>query len=157
MVNKPVQTQERSNLIVPLVVVAVLLSITGIVWWRLSREPARNEPPPISTEAKEYVRNGYLALSGVDMKATANYTGAAVIEITGNITNKGTRTLNRVELNCIFYDTINQAVLRERVHIVRRPLKPGETVGFRLPFEGLPDSWNKQMPQLVIANILFGQ
>ena len=55
------------------------------------------------------------------------------------------------------YDTMGQVVFRERVPIVRKPLAPGETAAFRLPFEGLPDSWNKQMPQLVIAQIDFGQ
>jgi hypothetical protein len=157
VVNNPVQTQEKSNLIVPLVIVFALLPVIGLGWWWLSREPAKNEAPAISAEAKEYVRSGSLGLSGVEMKATANFTGAAVIEITGNITNQGTRPLDRVELNCIFYDTVGQVVLRERVPIVRRRVNPGETASFRLPFEGLPDSWNKQMPQLVIANIVFGQ
>ena len=157
MVNNPVQTSEKSTLVLPLVVVLALLPVVALGWWWLNREPAKNEPPPISAEAKEYVRSGSLGLSGVEMKATANYTGAAIVEITGNITNKGSRTLNRVELNCIFYNTMGQVALRERVPIVRRTLKPGESANFRLPFEGLPDSWNKQMPQLVIANIIFGQ
>ena len=157
MVNNPVQTSEKSNLILPLVIVGALLPVVGLGWWWLGREPAKKEPPPISAEAKEYVRNGYLGLSGVEMKATANYTGAAIIEITGNITNKGSRTLNRVELNCVFYNTMGQVALRERVPIVRRALRPGESGSFRLPFEGLPESWNKQMPQLVIASIDFGQ
>lgn len=157
MVNNSIQTQEKSNLIVPLVIVIAVLPLAGLGWWWLSREPARTQPPPISEEAKQYVRSGSLALSGVEMKATVNFTGAAIIEITGNITNKGNRPLNRVELNCIFYDTVGQVVLRERVPIVRRTLKAGESTAFRLPFEGIPDSWNKQMPQLVIANIVFGQ
>ena len=157
MVSNQVQQQERPSVIVPLTVVVALLAIAGLGWWWAGRAPASNEAPPITAEAKEYVRNGNLALGGVEMKATANYTGAAIIEITGNITNKGSRTLDRVELSCVFYDSMNQVVFRERVPIVRRALKPGETSAFRLPFEGLPDSWNKQMPQLVIAQIVFGQ
>ena len=157
MVSNSVQTQEKPNYVVPLAVVLALLALAGLGWWWAGRTPASAEAPPITAEAKDYVRGGFLGLSGVEMKATANYTGAAIIEITGNITNKGTRTLNRVDLSCVFYDAMSQVVLRERVPIVRRPLKPGETAGFRLPFEGLPDSWNKQMPQLVIAQIVFGQ
>ena len=34
-------------------------------------------------------------------------------------------------------------------------LGPGETKAFRLAFDSIPDSWNKQMPDLVIAQILF--
>jgi hypothetical protein len=89
------------------------------------------------------------------MKATANYAGAMIVEIIGNITNNGDRTLNRVELNCVFYDTSGLIVLRERVPIVKSTIKPGETRAFRLPFEGIPQSWNQAMPQLVIAHIAF--
>jgi hypothetical protein len=89
------------------------------------------------------------------MKATANYAGATVVEIIGNITNMGQRPLNRVELNCVFYDSAGLVVLRERVPIVRAAIKPGETRAFRLPFEGIPQSWNQSLPQLVIAHIAF--
>ena len=84
-----------------------------------------------------------------------NYAGAAGVEVMGNITNGGDRTLSLVELNCVFYDPYGQVVLRERVPIVRSTMKPGETRPFRLPFEGLPASWNQAMPQLVIARISF--
>jgi hypothetical protein len=130
----------------------VLILGSAVYFWA-SRPRDAGPPPALTPEAKTYVRN--LALSGVEMKATANYTGAAIVEIIGRITNNGDRTLDRVELNCVFYDPYGQVVLRERVPIVRRTLPPGQTGEFRLPFEGLPDSWNQGMPQLVIANIQF--
>ena len=132
---------------------AVALAIAG--WWAFmtSRPREAPQPPGITAEAKAYVRN--LKLSGVQMKATANYAGAMIVEVIGNITNNGDRTLNRVELNCVFYDSSGLVVLRERVPIVRSAIKPGETRSFRLPFEGIPQSWNQAMPQLVIAHIAF--
>jgi hypothetical protein len=135
------------------IVTAIGLAVAG-AWIFMASRPREMTPPPVITaEAKAYVRN--LKLGGVEMKATANYAGAAVVEILGNITNNGDRTLNRVELNCVFYDTAGLIVLRERVPIVRATLKPGETTAFRLPFEGIPQSWNQSMPQLVIAHIAF--
>ena len=152
MVSNPVQ--EKSNLIIPLVIIGGLLPIIGGGWWYLDREAAKPVVQPgITAEGKNYVRN--LKLSQVQMKATANFTGAAVIEVEGRITNNGDRTLARVELNCIFYDVSGLVVLRERVPIVKSPLKPGETREFRLPFEGVAPSWNQTMPQLVIAHIAF--
>jgi hypothetical protein len=59
----------------------------------------------------------------------------------------------------VFYDAYGQVVLRERVAIVRSRtggLQPGETKSFRLPFDSIPESWNQAMPQLVIAQVLFG-
>ena len=146
--------QEKSNLIIPLVVLGGLLPILGGGWWYLDREAAKpTVQPGITAEGKNYVRN--LKLSQVQMKATANFTGAAVIEVEGQITNNGNRAMGRVELNCIFYDVNGLVVLRERVPIVKSPLKPGGTREFRLPFEGVPPSWNQTMPQLVIAHIAF--
>ncbi|MBL8220676.1 MAG: hypothetical protein JNL62_15705, partial [Bryobacterales bacterium] len=59
----------------------------------------------------------------------------------------------------IFYDPYGQVVLKDRVEIVRVKtggIQPGETKPFRLPFDTLPASWNQDMPQLVIAEIVFG-
>ena len=145
--------QDKSNLILPLAVIGALIPLAGFGWWYLNRQSAGNQPAPLTAEAKTYVRN--LKLSGVEMKAAKSYTGSMLVEITGSITNTGDRTLARVELNCVFYDPNGMVVLRERVPIVRTALKPGETRSFRLPFEGLAESWNQAMPQLVIANIHF--
>ena len=82
-----------------------------------------------------------------------------MVEITGKITNKGERVLRLVEINCVFYDPYGQVVLRERVPLVSRQmgqLSPGEIKTFRLAFDNIPESWNQAMPQMVIANIVFG-
>ena len=91
------------------------------------------------------------------MKATENYTGAALVEITGQITNAGNRTLERVELNCVFFDSGGIVVFRERVPIVKSRLSPGDTRDFRMPFEGIPNSWNQALPTLVIAHVAFAE
>jgi hypothetical protein len=110
----------------------------------------------LSPEAKAYVKN--LKLSGVGMKATESYMGGAVVEIIGKITNNGPSDLKQVDLYCVFYDPMNQVVLRAPVSIVRGNtggLAPGATKDFRLPFDNLPQSWNNAMPQLVIGQIVF--
>jgi hypothetical protein len=138
----------------PAILVAVLIPILGGAWWYLEKDKGKATDQAVLTqEAKSYTRN--LKLGGVEMKGSQNLTGASLIEITGKITNAGDRVLSRVELNCVFYDPYGQVVLRERVPIVRATLKPGETRTFRMPFEGVPESWNRVMPQLVIAQIQF--
>lgn len=141
-------------------IVAVLVLAGAAAWWLFLRTPPKPpEPPPLTEEAREYVRNGYLALSEVEMKAAENYMMTTVVEIIGKITNKGPRSIGVVELNCIFYDPYGQVVLRERVPIVRRtkgrPFQPGETRPFRLAFDNIPAGWNQVLPQLVIARIDF--
>ena len=92
------------------------------------------------------------------MQANESYLKQEVVEINGKVTNKGDRVVKLVEVNCVFHDAYGQVVLRERVAIAGRKagdLPPGDTKSFRLAFDSIPPSWNKQMPDLVIAQILF--
>ena len=137
-----------------LVLTVALGAVIYFLMFRPGPEPTQITLTP---EARGYVRN--LKLSDVEMKASESYMKSTIVEITGKITNNGSRSLRLVEINCIFYDPYNQVVLRERVPIVRSKtstgLAPGETRSFRLPFDSLPQSWNQGMPQLVIARIEF--
>jgi cell division septal protein FtsQ len=139
------------------IILAVVLAVAGGFWfldWQSKRMPV---PKVVLTpEAKAYVR--YLTLGDVTMKATDAYLRQTLVEILGKITNFGDRDLASVEVNCVFYDSYGQVVLRERVPIVRGDrggIKPGETKDFRLAFDTIPESWNLAMPQLVIARIIF--
>jgi hypothetical protein len=145
----------------PMAIVGGLVLVLGLAgfWYldRSSRQPSP-APPPLTTEARAYVRDQKLKLSEVEMEAKESYLKQSVVAITGKISNAGERTLKTVELNCVFYDAYGQLVLRERVAIVSAKigsLAPGETKAFRLPFDNIPASWNQAMPQLVIAGITF--
>lgn len=136
------------------VVVALGLGASAWMDYQARRNPPK--PPVLTAEAKEYVRN--LQLSDVEIKAAESYMKQAVVEILGKIKNNGPRTLNIVEINCVFRDAYGQVVLRERVAIVGRRtgvLRPGEQKNFRLAFDNLPESWNQDQPTLVIAQIVF--
>ena len=137
-------------------IAVVALAMGGGAWWLLGRNAA-NEPRPVLTaEARGYLKN--LALSEVQMQANESYMQQAVVEIVGKIGNNGDRVVKLVEINCVFHDVYGLVVLRERVAIAGRKageLRPGASKNFRLAFDSIPESWNKQMPDLVIAQILF--
>lgn len=148
------RVERQPRISAPMLIVLMMAVAALGIWWYLASQPKQvAAPPPITAEAKSYVRN--LKLSDVDMKATENFAGAAVVEIIGNITNGGDRALDRVELTCVFYDPYGKELKRERVPIVRATIKPGETRNFRLPFEDIPQTWNQRLPSLVIASIHF--
>lgn len=143
-------------------VFAIILTLTlllggGAFWWLDYQSRHQQVQHPVLTqEARGYLKN--LALSEVAMQANESYMKQEVVEINGKITNKGDRELKLVEINCVFRDLYGQVVLRERVAIAGHPtggLPKGETKSFRLAFDSIPGSWNKQMPDLVIAQILF--
>lgn len=144
-------------LIVVLAIAAIGVAAALVLNSRWNRREAQR--PVLTEEARAYVRGGYLELSEVEMKAKENFAQQTLVEVTGKITNKGTRTVQLVEVNCVFHDPYGMVVLRERLSIVggrAGGLKPGETKTFRLPFDTLPQSWNQALPDLVIAQILFG-
>lgn len=116
--------------------------------------PQQQQELPLTPEGKAYVHS--LKLSDVGMKATESYAKQTLTEIDGNIKNEGNRTVNRVDVFCFFYDRSGVLALRERVALVKKPLKPGESSPFRLAFDDLPESWNNRMPSLVIAGVTFG-
>ncbi|MBM3759798.1 MAG: DUF2393 domain-containing protein [Acidobacteria bacterium] len=133
-------------------IAAIVFGLIGL-WGCGAGAPGTKASP---AEAKAYVRE--LGLSDVEMKAAESFGGQQLVEITGNVTNKGGKALKRVELTCVFYDPYNQQVLREVVPIVRDDrggLKPGETKPFRLPFDNLPKTWNQAMPNMVMAGLVF--
>ena len=138
------------------VMIALVLAGCGVLAYL---EYAPHKPAaeaPLTPEARAYIGN--LKLSDVGMKAAKNYFSQVVVEIAGNITNAGDRNLDTVEIYCVFNNSYGQTILRQRVPIVSTKmggLKPGETKSFRLPFDNLPDSWNQNMPQLVIASVKF--
>ena len=141
-----------------IIVVPVLLALGGGGFWWLDYQSRHqvSQRPTLTAEARGYLKN--LALSEVSMQANESYLKQEVVEINGKISNNGDRVVKLVEINCVFHDAYGQVVLRERVAIAGRKagdLRPGETKNFRLAFDSIPQSWNKQMPDLVIAQILF--
>jgi hypothetical protein len=148
-VDKP----DRTQLYIIAACVAVVSAL--LIFLQFSK-PA---PPPeiaLTEEAKAYRTN--LALSDVGMQAKLDYFGQKVLEIGGMIGNNGPRGLGVVEVSCVFRDYAGKILSRQRSAIVSTKmggLKPGETKAFRLPFDALPEGWNNQMPDLVIAAIVF--
>ncbi len=128
----------------------LILGVFG--WLTFGPKPAAPPPPKLTDEARAYRSN--LALSNVHMQAAESYVNSRLVEILGDIGNKGNRAVKLVEVYCVFQDYSGKEILRERVTVVGA-LAPGQTKPFRLPFDTVPDSWNQAMPTLIIAQIQF--
>lgn len=140
------------------VYVAAAFAVAGLgVFAYLQYGPSRPAAQlPLSPEGKAYVKS--LTLSDITMQATGSYANQTLVEIQGKIGNIGDRSIDVIEIYCVFKDAYGQMVYRPRVPIVSARmggLKPGETKSFRLPFDEIPDSWNQALPLLVIAGVKF--
>jgi hypothetical protein len=131
--------------------------ILGVFGW-LTFGPAPVAPPPprLTQEGKAYLSS--LALSNVHMQAAESYVNSRLVEILGEISNKGNRTVKVAEVTCVFSDYSGVEIARERAFVVggrSGSLAPGETKSFRLPFDTIPENWNQAMPTLIIAQLQF--
>ncbi len=147
------KAQDRTQMY--LIGVCVVVVSALVLYLQLSK-PAGPKEIPLTGEAKGYISN--LALGDVGIQAKLDYFGQKVVEISGTIGNNGPRNLGVVEVSCVFRDYAGKILSRQRAPIVSVKmggLKPGETKPFRLPFDAIPEGWNNQMPQLVIAGIEF--
>jgi hypothetical protein len=141
-------------------VIGLVLVLGAAGFWYLNRASQRPPaaPAPLTGDARDYIRSGHLPISEVAMEAHESYLKQQVVEITGKIGNTGNRVIDTAEIYCVFYDSYNQVILRQRVAIVSKKmggLAPGEIKTFRLPFDTIPESWNQALPQIVIARIEF--
>jgi hypothetical protein len=139
------------------IALAMILILGAFGWLTFGPKPAPPPPPVLTEEAKQYYNN--LQLSNVTMQAAESLVNQRVIEILGDIANKGNRFVRLAEVTCVFSDYSGTEVKRERVAIVssENPLAPGSSKHFRLAFDDVPDTWNQALPTLVIAQIQFGQ
>ena len=158
MASSAITAKTRNPVLIAVCVIFAAALIVGVVYLNRPVPAPAALNGPASPEAKAYLPN--LALSDVKMRATENFMQQQVVEITGTIANNGPRSLQSIEVYCIFNGVDGHVVYRERQAIVNPkggPLQPGQTRAFRLPFDALPDSWNQALPHLVIASIHFAK
>ncbi|MGI8989760.1 MAG: FxLYD domain-containing protein [Bryobacteraceae bacterium] len=143
----------------PLAISIVAVLVLAGIWtyFAFGPKPPAARQPVLTAEARAYLND--LKLSDVGIQASESYVKQSLVEIVGKISNRGQRKIELVEVNCVFRDAAGQIIKRERVAVAGRktgPLGPGDTKTFRLAFDDVPGSWNQAMPDLVIAQILFG-
>jgi hypothetical protein len=135
---------------------AMILILGAFGWLTFGPKPQPPPPPVLTAEAKQYVAN--LVFSNVRIQAAESLVNQRVVEILGDITNKGDRTVRLAEVTCVFSDTAGRELQRERVPIIGQatgPLAPGASKAFRLAFDDLAEDWNQAYPAFVVAQIQF--
>lgn len=94
-------------------------------------------------EAPEFKEITKDIIIGTDADRTVEFpnslNGLITMSITGNIRNKGSRTLNGLEVNAAVIDQFNGVVKEERVLVIptqRELLGPGESIPITLSIDG---------------------
>ena len=149
------QRRDPAPLIIGAIVVLLGAGVALYLYWQSLGET--DAGPVLTEEARAYL--AHLDLGDVEMAASDTFLAQTLVEITGRIENLGGRTVDRVEINCVFRDIHGIELAREPGVIVgprTGPLRPNQEQSFRLAFDNLPDGWNQDMPSLFVAQIVFG-
>ena len=149
------QRRDPAPLVIGAIVVLLGVGVALYLYWQSQHR--QEGAAELTAEATAYLP--FLDLSGVHMAASDTFLEQTLVEITGKIKNRGGRTVASVEINCVFRDINGIEIAREpRVVIGSKtgPLAPQQEKSFRLAFDNLPADWNQTLPNLFVAQIVFG-
>lgn len=144
---------EKKNGANPVILIAMLVVGLALGLALLLPKPAPKQDAPLTQEGRAYLAS--MPLEDIEWTMAESFGGGRLIEMKGKVTNTGARKVKRVEVFVIFRDYANEVCLKERLAIVKDGLKQGEAKPFRLPFDTVPERWNQQQPNLVIASVEF--
>jgi len=154
--NSPV-AEERSSSVYILGAAAVLAVVVAAVVL-LKRGGSQPSPSrPVQSEEQKALL-AQIVITDASMSAAENFLGHTVTYLDAKVTNKGTKTVRRLDLELTFVDTLGQVVLRETARPVSPPmlpLKPGETRAFQVSFEHMPMDWNQAPPAIKPTSVHF--
>ena len=150
-----------SILIVILSVALVLAALVGIFAMRrhsVASGPVSSKSVRPLPDAEQNAQMAAMEFSDMQMSAANNFLGNTVTYLDGRVTNKGTKSVRRLDVELNFVDTLHQVVLRETAHPLTprgAPLPPGDTRAFRVTFEHMPEDWNQAVPSITPVFVEF--
>jgi hypothetical protein len=136
--------------------VAFMAAVLALLYFVVQQQSQPEAPPAPSPEAEEYLAK--LAVADLRMSAEENFLQQQLTYLDGRLSNQGDRTIRRLRLRLYFRDTLNQVVLRVDRDVIGNastPLGAGESREFRLQFDHIPESWNRQVPQFQLVSMDF--
>jgi hypothetical protein len=150
----------RFNFALVLAVAAVLVILLAFFAW-----PGRQSPPGAAPQPSHLLfgpaEQAYapkVQIETAPLTRAENFLHQEVTTLSGELVNKGDRTLRGIEITIEFFDSMNQIVLREqRIALppAAPPLAPGEPRSFEVSFEHISSSWNMQQPRVRVTGLQF--
>jgi hypothetical protein len=147
----------------------VALGMIALVIWYMPRTSA-GTAAPTNAEVPPQPGGDQLQIKDVTIAESpaASGTSSGNVRLEGKIFNAGQSTVNEIEVEAIFLDSqgrmahseteplsvlVPQGNSMKETAFADAPLARSRTAPFRVTFSAVPDSWNKQLPQLRIIHV----
>jgi hypothetical protein len=150
----------------PLIVALAIVLAGGAAIVVISHRNAAKQVQFGSQQAPADPYAASLAITGVAVSQAAAFAGNTATYVDGTITNNGSKTVDGAQVQVAFLDSTGAVAERDTVPLLvvrtkqpsvdtitlaQSPLKPGQTVDFRLVFDHVSDGWNQAAPGLTVV------
>jgi Protein of unknown function (DUF2393) len=144
----------------------VVVVVLGIILVSSHHDRASRQAADASQIPDPYASQ--LTVGNLQMSEATNFAGGKVTYVDGVITNKGSKTVTGINVVVTFQNDIGEppqrtpmplTLIRTREPYVdtepvsAEPLKPGDAHEFRLIFDHVSPTWNKQYPAIQLTHI----
>lgn len=113
-------------------------------------------PPPELTQREIAGYSQRIAFGEIRLSTAQNFANQPIIYVDGAVRNNLDRPITLLTVNTRFRDVDGQVVFGDTIVVVnekRPPLDPGQSRPFRMGFEGVPYTWNRQTPEMQVARL----
>jgi hypothetical protein len=103
-------------------------------------------------------RASRIEIQNISLSRAENFLHQEVTALSGDLINRGDRSLTGLQLTIEFFDELHQVVLRESRQVLSAPspvFASGDRRSFEIFFEHIPSSWNMQQPSVGISGLQF--
>jgi hypothetical protein len=150
----------------PLIAIIVAAVMLGLIIWLIPNSNKAASSALDNTDARgNLLRLSQITLAPQDVAGTAN------VDVYGQATNAGSRVMNGAVVSGTFKDKNGVTIYEQQQPMERadaksknadvvaksldqEPIKPGQTIGFRVRFDQVPATWNKEPPQLTVVRVV---
>ena len=139
--------------------VAALVAVVALFWILFT--PKTVHAPQAGSDAanlamtaaeQEYAKN--IQVGSLSMSRAENFIHQEVTILNGELYNAGSEPVSGLRLTITYSDEMKQTVLKETRGVLgtpEQPLAPGERRAFEVSFDHVPNSWNMQLPSVVVT------
>lgn len=121
-----------------------------------SPNPRPQNSARLSFGPEEQAYSPNIHLGNFKMQEATNFLNQDVKILLGDVLNAGNTTVLAIDATIEYRDGLDQIALREtRPLLPPSPegLKPGQVAQFELSFDHVPNSWNYQMPKVMVSGL----
>lgn len=142
---------------------AAILLVTGVFYFWSGHASGPAAPPaparlPFGAAEQPYASK--IEIQNISLSRAENFLHQEVTALSGELLNRGGRSLSGLELTVEFFDELHQIVLRESRQVLAAPspaLASGDRRSFEISFEHIPSSWNMQQPAVRVSGLEFAR